>query len=580
LATEIFRLFGSVFVNEKDATGSLSKIDEKGKGVHSTMGGMVAGAAKVGIGIAVGLAGGIAAIGAMVMKSADAAEGIKVMGEKYGMSTDKIQEMQYTSKKLGIEMDTFTGAQGKFTKAMAAGETATSAQGKAFKELGIHLTDNKGNLRDRQQVMAESIDALGKMTNETERDALSMKLFGKSALEMNPIIKAGGKALNDMAAEAHANGAVMSESSVNGLASFKENFEAAKQVVTGFLGELAGSLSPYLKKMQEWFTENMPMIKQKVTEAFEKIKSVIEPLLPTIGELIGRGFNALGNVLLFVGNLISVGTQFYKDHADVINTVAIIIGSLVAAIWLVTTAVSIWTGVQWLLNIAMDANPIGLIILAIAALIAIVVLLVMNWSSIIPFFQGLWDNVQAIFWGFIGFIQQAFWTAVGNIQQSFWGIIGFFQSLWGNIVGIFVGVGQAIGNAVTGAFKGAVNTVLGTIEGVINNFINMINGVIGVIKNIPGTDGLGYINTLQLPRLAKGGNITEGGRVVVGDGGNGSGTEIVDLPKGARVTPLGRESNQSGMPAIIINYPMLLNDQAVDELGNLITKHLRLSGAM
>ena len=37
------------------------------------------------------------------------------------------------------------------------------------------------------------IDALGKVTNETERDALAMQILGKSAQELNPLIEAGSQ---------------------------------------------------------------------------------------------------------------------------------------------------------------------------------------------------------------------------------------------------------------------------------------------------------------------------------------------------------------------------------------------------
>ncbi len=61
----------------------------------------------------------------------------------------------------------------------------------AYNRLGVKVRDNDGNLRDSETVYWELIDALGGITNETERDALAMQIFGKSAQELNPLIVQG-----------------------------------------------------------------------------------------------------------------------------------------------------------------------------------------------------------------------------------------------------------------------------------------------------------------------------------------------------------------------------------------------------
>ena len=70
---------------------------------------------------------------------------------------------------------------------------APKATADAYKALGISVTDAHGNLRDGETVYWQAIDALGKMQNETERDALAMQIFGKSARELNPLIEQGLK---------------------------------------------------------------------------------------------------------------------------------------------------------------------------------------------------------------------------------------------------------------------------------------------------------------------------------------------------------------------------------------------------
>ena len=82
----------------------------------------------------------------------------------------------------------------------------------------MEFRDNiTGNLLDSNSVFNNVIDALGRMTNETERDAIAQALLGRAATDLNPIISAGSDALNKLAADAHKAGAIMSEDAVAAL---------------------------------------------------------------------------------------------------------------------------------------------------------------------------------------------------------------------------------------------------------------------------------------------------------------------------------------------------------------------------
>ena len=80
---------------------------------------------------------------------------------------------------------------------------------------------------------------------------------------------------------------------------------------------------------------------------------------------------------------------------------------------------------------------------------------------------------------------------------------------------------------MSGAVKSGINGVLGMVEGVVNKFIGMINGCISVINNIPGVN-ISRLNTLSIPRLAKGGVLYDDTIVRVGEySGASSNPEIV-----------------------------------------------------
>lgn len=94
----------------------------------------------------------------------------------------------------------------------------------------------------------------------------------------------------------------------------------------------------------------------------------------------------------------------------------------------------------------------------------------------------------------------------------------WFEELWRNITRIFTNIGQKIGEAVSGAFKSAVNAVLSTIERILNTPIRAVNKLIGVINMVPGIN-LGKLSTFNLPRLAKGGVISQPTQAIIGEAG-------------------------------------------------------------
>ena len=120
------------------------------------------------------LAGAAVAATAGIMKfvsdAAAWADSMNTMRDITGISTADLQKFAYASELVDVSMETMTGSLTKLTRNMqtAAGD-GTGAAAKAFEELGISITDSTGQLRNRQEVFYEVIDALGKVGNETER---------------------------------------------------------------------------------------------------------------------------------------------------------------------------------------------------------------------------------------------------------------------------------------------------------------------------------------------------------------------------------------------------------------------------
>ncbi len=246
--------------NESKDTGSKvqdlgdkqEQMAKKSESFKSALGGMVGGlkaalvaAAAVAIAV-VGIAAGMAK---MVMSSASAADNLAEMSAKTGISVQRLQELSYIGKQTGTDLDTVAGANAKLIRSMDAAASGTGAQAEAFRKLRVDATDGNGALRDSKVVFQEVLAKLKDLPNETERDAMAMALFGKSAQELNPLIKTSADEITRMTNEAHSMGAVMSDQAVAGLAGLNDMLDGLKEGLKGTLGEISAAFLPGFQSM-------------------------------------------------------------------------------------------------------------------------------------------------------------------------------------------------------------------------------------------------------------------------------------------------------------------------------------------
>lgn len=152
---------------------------------------------------------------------------------------------------------------------------------------------------------------------------------------------------------------------------------------------------------------------------------------------------AAKGVATFVRMLPTIVAQTAAWVANTAAQVAARVATIAAA-----AAQGILTAAQWLLNIAMDANPIGLIILAIVALIAIIILLATNWDTIVSFLTTVWNGFVSWFLSVMdGFFAwwNGVWAGFASWIIGVWtGFIGWIVGLWNTFIGFIFGTGAAI----------------------------------------------------------------------------------------------------------------------------------------
>lgn len=256
--------------------------------------GQFAGKAVAALGtVAVGAA---AAVGGMTVKAAQSADEINTLAKQTGLSVEEIQKFQFASEQIDVSMDTLTGSMSKLTKNMASAKGGAGPVAEAFKTLEVSITDSSGQLRDNEDVFNDTIAALGKISNETERDALAMQIFGKSAQDLNPLILGGADDLKKLGDEAEAAGLILKQDALDNLNSFADSMDTFKATLSGsgslFATAFAGPMSQglntvigYMQDMTSAFSQGgFSALSDKVGEIITDIINKVNEFLPKVLE--------------------------------------------------------------------------------------------------------------------------------------------------------------------------------------------------------------------------------------------------------------------------------------------------------
>ena len=246
--------------SEKE-TGNLGDITEKltqkfgislPDGMKKSLNGMGALDAQS-IALAGGLAGVTTAIVnvekaliSMTREAASAADDIATMSSVTGVSTETLQAFAYSAELTDVSVDRIADSLKYTTKSMAEAAAGTGEAYEAYRQLGVAITDSNGNLRSAEAVFYDTIDALGKMENGTERDATAMKLMSKSAQELNPLISAGSEALKGYAKEAQSTGYILDDKLIGALLESDDAFQRLQKTQEAVKKQLAAEFAPYL----------------------------------------------------------------------------------------------------------------------------------------------------------------------------------------------------------------------------------------------------------------------------------------------------------------------------------------------
>lgn len=243
----------------------------------------------------VAVAGGFAAVAAAIVKaekamismtkeSAAFADNIITLSMQTGQSTQQLQEFSYATELIDVSVDTLQGSLRKLTNNMQDTMNGTGNAKASFEALGVSVTNADGSMRSANDVFYETIDALGKVKNETERDAMSMDIFGRSAQDLNPLIIQGSKTLKAYADEAHNVGYVLDDEALSALGAVDDAYQRLQKTQEGVKNQLAAEFAPYLEEFYGDATQGVKDLGKAIKDS--GIVDAFGMLLETVGDIL------------------------------------------------------------------------------------------------------------------------------------------------------------------------------------------------------------------------------------------------------------------------------------------------------
>ena len=260
------------------------------------------------------------ALASMTKEAAAYADNIITLSMQTGQTTEQLQEFSYATELIDVPVETLQSSLTKLTNNMQDTMNGTGNAKASFEALGISVTDADGNMRSANDVFYETIDALGEVKNETERDAMAMDIFGRSAQDLNPLIIQGSETLKGYAQEAHNVGYVLDEEALSALGAADDAYQRLQKTQEGVKNQMATEFAPYL---EEFYTKEATFVKNwgtaiassGIVDAFGMILDTVTDLIPGTNELADESVPKLEKALRPVARLFAS----IADTADVVS---------------------------------------------------------------------------------------------------------------------------------------------------------------------------------------------------------------------------------------------------------------------
>lgn len=399
-------------------------------------------------GLVTGAAAALAtgAIARSVGQFAEAGDEIAKMSRQLGISAEAFQELRFAADRQGVSAESLESSLGRLNNRVGQLRQGQGSLSTALKNSNPELAEQLKNASDTEEAFMLMMRALNETENAADRTALAQAAFGRSGQALVRMAEAGTDGIEALREEARSYGNIISGDAAGASETFQDTLTNLKATMQGMknaaLVPLMNAIQPLIEGIHEWATANRELIRTRIDQFIQGVKDVVQTLkrawesglIPAI----------LAGVAAFV--TVTKAVAAYQ--------------AIMTAVKAAQLAAAAAGGV---FNAVLAANPIGLITIAIAAVIAGLVLLVKNWDKVKEalvagaqavgdFFARVWDGIKTAFVVAFDYIKAYYATVADVILTIFGGIVKA-------VLGTVSSLGKALGFSTEG-----LDTVIGKID--------------------------------------------------------------------------------------------------------------------
>lgn len=425
-------------------------------------------------------AGALAGLVGLAVKAGQTADEWAELSQKIGLSTDTIQKFQYASDRIDVEFSAITGA---ITRMKGNLDSAADT----FDSIGVKVKNQRRDYRDIESIFFDTVRALSRIENETERDTVAMDLFGKKANELAGIIDDGGKKLQELGQEAESLGLIVSEEDIENLNEFNDTLDGMKAQIKAALVQLAIPVMEELRPIIAAVANAVKKVASELANANPVIIKIVSVILLVIAA-ISPVASLIANVSLALLGLSVAGPMAAAGLSSLLPYVALIaalavagaalgyaIGSLVNAFEdfkaetgstsgaisaMIRSAASGESAFAQLASVVVGAfNPVGGIILNIAGGVAQGVAAV---KSAFEKMSNIFENFKAKALKFGSDIINSFAngikSAISNVISAVQRLINAMSNLWSSAERDASSAGSRTAQAYVSSYNSTTST--------------------------------------------------------------------------------------------------------------------------
>ncbi len=416
-ATGPLRKIGASLRGLEERAGSLGKSFRSLELPSLLGGGLAAGAA-----VAAG-----AGLFELTKHVAELGEHAELTAQKTGLSTTEIQRLEYASTMASVATESLDTATRMFAMHVAAAARGSKAEVRSLAEFGVSIKDASGHLKPMGELIREVSEAFKAMPDGFIKTDAAMKLFGRSGADIIPLLNKGRLEIESWGDAAQKMGLIIDEVGVDKSVLFERALKSMNGAIEGMKIKIGLDLMPVMTQLTEKLASvamNMqPQVLKNFSDAmgkliaqapgligaFSQIVDGIATLIPKVLK-VTDAFGGLKSVVLVLAGVMAL--EFAGSIAGSVTALWGLAGALnlakaaagVAFLWdliagfvALAPAGELATAAMLSFDAAMDANPIGLMVLAIEALVALAGVVIANWAPLSKWWSGFWDGLVKTF---------------------------------------------------------------------------------------------------------------------------------------------------------------------------------------